>query len=108
MAIRYLAKKPNVRRELLKLASAEPIRPLTYGKLAERVSIPARGPWKGLLDLIAHEETIAGRPDITLLVVLKRTGYPGQINGESARPPSTHQKKYVEAEWKKIADHYAS
>jgi hypothetical protein len=107
MAIFYIGKKDMIRSELLKMATAKPIYLLTYGEFGEHVGIPARGPWKGILDLIAREETAEDRPDITFLVINKRTGYPGQIDFAKAVPPTDSQKQSARAEFQKIADRYS-
>jgi hypothetical protein len=56
--------------------------------------VPARGPWKRVLDEIAREETASGRPDITFLVINKQTGFPGQIGFKPAKRP-THQQRQI-------------
>src|ERR1700732_2047343 len=107
MAISYIDKKDVIRAELMKLATARPIRLLTYGEFGERVGIPPRGRWKGILDLIAREEMAAGRPDITFLLKTRRTGYPSQIGFAKAVPPSESQKQAARAEFQKIAARYS-
>src|SRR5271170_405232 len=37
-------------------------RTIFYGELGPQVEVPARGPWKSVLDEIAREETAKGRP----------------------------------------------
>jgi hypothetical protein len=62
-------------------------RTIFYGELGQQVDVPARGPWKPVLDEIAREETASGRPDITFLVINKQTGFPGQIGFKPAKSP---------------------
>jgi hypothetical protein len=108
VSIHYLDKKDLIRNELTALAKEVPLRCLTYGEFGARVGIPARGPWKKILDLIASEELTADRPDITFLVINSKTGYPGQIDFEPASPPSQAQRRSFEAMLKRIAAHYGA
>ena len=107
MAISYIDKKDLIRSELMKLATAKPIRLLTYGEFGRRVGIPSRGPWKGILDLIAKEEKDSGRPDITFLIINSKTRYPSQIGFVDAVPPTEAQKQVARAEFRKIAARYS-
>lgn len=102
----YFEKKAAIRAELLSVATSRPLRTVTYGEFGARVGIPARGPWKRILDLIAEEETAHGLPDITFLVVNKSTGYPSQIGFEDARPPSPSQRCAAKREAGKIIAKY--
>jgi len=43
------------------------------------------GPWKPILDEISREERGSGRPDLTYLVIGKRSGLPGQMGCRSTR-----------------------
>lgn len=104
--IPYIEKKALIRAELVKCATAKPMEFPTYGTFGPRVGIPARGPWKRILDHIAEEETARGLPDITFLVVNKATGYPGQIGFTTAKPPSPVQKAKAKAEVQKIIAKY--
>jgi hypothetical protein len=104
--IPYLAKKALIRRELMKCATATPMESPTYGDFGPRVGIPARGPWKRILDHIAEEETRQGLPDITFLLINKSTGYPGQIGFTVAKPPSAAQRQKAKAEVQKIIEKY--
>ena len=105
-SIPYIDKKALIRSELLKCAKAKKMRVLTYAEFGERVGIPTRGPWKPILDLIAREETDQGLPDITFLIVTKRTGYPGQIGFKRADPPTPSQKGIALKEIQKVIDRY--
>jgi hypothetical protein len=68
-----------------------------YRDLGQQVDIPARGPWKPILDEIAREETASGRPDITFLVINKQTGFPGQIGFKPAKPPTREQRQIADS-----------
>jgi hypothetical protein len=104
--IPYLDKKSAIHSELITLAKARPLKTITYGEFGVRVGIPARGPWKRILDLIAKEELARGLPDITFLVVNKGTGYPSQIGFKDARPPTAAQKAQAKTEGQKIVARY--
>jgi hypothetical protein len=64
-----------------------------YSELGEQLGIPARGPWKPILDDVGLEERGNGRPDITYLVIARASGLPGQIEFELAKPPTQAQRK---------------
>ncbi len=102
----YNAKKGVVLAELEKLARQG--KTVRYRELGEAVGIPARGPWKALLDEISRDQTAQGLPDITHLVVGADTRYPHQINFEDARPPSEAQKAEFERIMVSICDHYSA
>jgi hypothetical protein len=101
--IPYIDKKALIRSVLLKRAM-ESMKTLTYGQLGKIVSIPTRGPWKPILDLIADED--APEPDLTYLVVNKKTGYPSQIGRLPAKPPSASQKKRAVEEAQRLIVKY--
>jgi hypothetical protein len=67
-------RKDAIRAELLLRASEG--RTIFYEELGRMLAIPTRGPWKPVLDEISREETGKGLPDITFLVISKRTGTP--------------------------------
>jgi len=102
--IRYLDRKDKIRNELLKLARAG--KTCFYGEFGLRVDIPAQGPWKPVLDVISKEETAAGRPDITFLLINKRTGLPGQIGFKRAQKPTPDQRKLAHDKLQEVFDHY--
>lgn len=104
--IPYLDKKSLIRNQLLELAKAPAMRPMTYTEFGKLVGIPSQGPWKLILDHVADEERVRGLPDLTFMVINKRTGYPGQIGGEPAHPPSDAQKRRAKAEFQKLIDRY--
>ena len=68
--------------------------------------MPARGPWKPVLDEIAREETASGRPDITFLVINKQTGFPGQIGFKPAKPPTREQRQIADDAIAKVFAYY--
>jgi hypothetical protein len=78
----------------------------TYGDFGPRVGIPARGPWKKVLDLISAEEVKRGLPDVTFLLLNKTTGYPDKIGFVEAKPPSAAQRAKARTEVQKIIDKY--
>jgi hypothetical protein len=93
-----------IRATLLRLAREG--RTIFYGELGQAVGIPARGPWKPVLDEIARLETAEGRPDITFLVINKQTGLPGQIGFKPAKPPTPGQRRIADAEIQKVYGYY--
>jgi hypothetical protein len=108
MAVFYEDRKTEISSALRTLAEAHPVRVRTYTEFGALFDppIPPRGPWKGILDMIAREEVADGRPDITFLVVSKKTGYPGQIGFQDARPPSPAQKRQPREEFDRIVAFY--
>lgn len=82
-------------------------RTIFYSELGSALGIPAQGPWKPILDEISREETSAGRPDITYLVVSKTTNLPGQIGFTAARPPSMDQTKTALGTIEAVFGHYS-
>ena len=80
---------------------------LDYEKFGALVGIPTAGPWNPILDKISLAERAAGRPDITYLVVRKRTGYPIQM-GLYSQPftPSAAQKAIADEVFKEIFAYY--
>ena len=85
-AVAYGDRKASILEVLI--AEARSKRTIRYGVLGAKIGIPARGPWKAVLDELGRDEVAAGRPDITYLVVNARTGLPGQIALEPAWHPS--------------------
>ena len=102
MAVQYAGKKAHILSVLVEEAKLG--RTITYGQLGKRIGIPAMGPWKGVLDELGSDETGAGRPDITYLVVKSSTGYPGQIGFEASSTPTSAQRLHAD---KVIADVWA-
>lgn len=93
-----------IRARLLQLAREG--RTIFYGELGAAVGIPARGPWKPVLDEIARLETTDRRPDITFLVINKQTGLPGQIRFRPAKPPTPDQRRIADAEIQRVYAYY--
>ena len=104
--ISHLEKKELIRAELLKCARAKPIEILSYSDFGKRVQIIPRGPGKALLDLIAREENDHQRPDITVLLVRKDSGYPGQIDGIHSKIPTPQQKIRARKKLQEVIDVY--
>jgi hypothetical protein len=104
MSITYLDRKDLIRSELVKSAKAGET-PF-YSEFGVRVGIPAQGPWKPVLDLISKEETAAGRPDITFILINKMTGFPGQISFSKANPPTLAQKDLARQKLREVFDQY--
>jgi hypothetical protein len=94
----------DIRRVLIEQARART--KITYGKLGLALGIPARGPWKAVLDELSHAEKAAGRPDITYLVVKASTGYPGQIGFKLADPLSDEQRILADATINEVREYY--
>ena len=88
------------------LRCAREARTIYYGELGREVDIPARGPWKAVLDEIAREETASGRPDITFLVISKQTGLPGQIGLKPAKRPTIEQRRIADEAIRRIFAYY--
>jgi hypothetical protein len=98
--IPYEDREDEIRLALVRMAKGR--QKLDYTNFGALVGIPTRGPWKPILDKISLKETAAQRPDITHLVVRKRTGYPGQIKFKRSTTPSAAQKAIADEEFKKI------
>jgi hypothetical protein len=93
-----------IREALVKMAKRR--KKLDYTDFGELVGIPTQGPWNPILDKISLAERAAGRPDITYLVVRKRTGYPIQIEFSPAITPSAAQKAIADEVFKEIFAYY--
>src|SRR5271154_467277 len=102
--IPYEDKEDEIRLALVKMAKHR--KKLDYVEFGELVGIPTQGPWNPILDRISLKERAAGRPDITYLVVRKRTGYPVQIEFTPATKPSTAQKAIADEVFKEIFAFY--
>ena len=92
-----------IRQALVKMAKGR--KKLDYEKFGALVGIPTAGPWNPILDRISLAERAAGRPDITYLVVRKRTGYPIQIELTSNHT-SAAQKAIADEVFKEIFAYY--
>lgn len=99
--IAYADRKESVRAVLRYCAMQR--QTVRYGVLGKAVGIPARGPWKPLLDEISREET----PDITFLVVNK-DGLSSQIDFKDAKPANDKQKRQAAEIIEAVFGHYAA
>jgi hypothetical protein len=102
--IPYEDREDEIHLALVKMAKGR--KKLDYEKFGALVGIPTAGPWNPILDKISLKERAAGRPDITYLVVRKRTGYPVQIEFSPATKPSTAQKLIADEVFKEIFAYY--
>jgi hypothetical protein len=59
-----------------------------------------------LLDQISQEEIARGQPDITFLLINKRTKFPGQIGFVRANKPSPDQVRLARRKLKAVFDKY--
>jgi hypothetical protein len=96
----YADRRDEIREVLLQRARAGLT--IYYSELGELLKIPARGPWKPILDEISREERGNGHPDLTYLVVSKISGLPGQIEFEAAKPPTPEQREKVREVQKRV------
>lgn len=88
-SVRYADRKDRIRDELRRCAAAGET--ITYAGLGRAVGIPAQGPWRPVLDLISREERAASLPDITYLVVNRKTGFSSRFQFKDAQPPTPEQ-----------------
>jgi hypothetical protein len=101
--IPYGNRKEDIRAVLLHRAREG--KSIYYGELGQILDIPARGPWKPVLD-VSHEERGKSLPDITYLVISKTSGLPGQIEFKPAKPPTPEQIKKANDTLENIFAHY--
>jgi len=72
-------RKETCRSKLIETAAARSL--ITFGELANHLGMNPRGPWNNMLDEIYEDETAAGRPDLTLLVIYaKPKEYPPYLS----------------------------
>lgn len=90
-AILFEDRIPVIRAELIKCAIYRET--TSYTRLAMIVKMPVQGRWRGVLDQLSREETAAGRPDITHLVISKKTGVSSQIEFQPAVKPTDAQRR---------------
>lgn len=100
----YGDKEDEIRQALVKMAKSR--KKLDYVKFGKLVGIPTEGPWNPILDRISLKERAAGRPDLTYLVVRKRTGYLIQIEFKPSITPSAAQKAVADQAFKDIFAYY--
>ena len=87
----------DIRRILIETARARAT--VSYGEMARRLGIGARGPWKPVLDMLARQEISTDRPDLTHLLVNKKTGVSSYLEWQpTATPPTSSQR----TQWKTI------
>ena len=98
-------KKALIERELVKAAQGGEI-PLTYEQFGERVGIWRMRGARNLLDRIAEEWRSMEGFDITFILCSATTGYPSQIDGLPAKPPSETQKKSARQNMDKIIQRF--
>lgn len=84
---------PVIRKELEKLARAGSV--TYYGDLGAAIGKPARWTlWKAVLDEISYT-----KPDVTIIVLQAKTGWPGQIDYSATDgKPTPAQKKFAQDE----------
>ena len=99
-------KKGLIRSELLKCATATPMQFPTFRVFAARVGMPIQGPWKPILEVISAEELAKGKPDITFLLLNRRTRYPMQIGLVRSNDPTPEQRQLARREVQKIINRY--
>jgi hypothetical protein len=104
--IRHIDKKDLIHAELLKAIKANPIKKIYYGELGAKTNSGPRGPSKEVLDCIAEEEKAAGRPDITVILVRRDSGYPGQIDGRQTKKPTPTQMQRAREKMQEAIDAY--
>jgi hypothetical protein len=104
--IRHLDKKDIIHAGLLGAVKAKPIKKIYYGEFGAKTNTGPRGPSKEVLDLIASQEMAAGRPDITVILVRRDTGYPGQIDGLETGKPKQSQMQRAREKMQEVIDAY--
>ncbi|MBO6947200.1 MAG: hypothetical protein JJ855_04390 [Rhodospirillales bacterium] len=79
---------------------------LTYGDLGVKVGRTARGPWPKL-DQLLKDEKDAGRPDLTLLVVTKKSELPSVFLQKPLDPRNLERVHLYEQHLRKLFDFYS-
>jgi hypothetical protein len=75
--------------------------------MTRRLGIAAQGPWKPVLNMLAHKEINVGCHDLTHLLVNGKTGISSYLGWtQTATPPTYEQKKEWEKEVAKIWPFY--
>jgi hypothetical protein len=102
--IRHIDKKDLIRAELMKCIRSRPIKKAYYGDIGLLTETGPRGPSKAVLDFIA--EKAKGLPDITVILVRKDTGYPGQIDGKKIEKPTSNERLRIQQKCQQVIDKY--
>lgn len=102
----YLDRQSRITAELQRLARSGR-RSITYGEFGALVDVQPRGPWKAILDHVCAAEAAEGRPDITILIVARATGLPGQIGGKKTDPKSDRQRALYDQTVDAVINYYA-
>ncbi|WP_431323213.1 hypothetical protein [Rhizobium sp. YTU87027] len=102
--MRFIDRKNEIRDALIRVAKDGG--PVTYEQFGDEVGIWRMRGAKDLLDLIAEEEETHGRPDVTYMLISATSGYPSQIGGYPAKPPSDWQRKLARKKMQKVIDRY--
>jgi hypothetical protein len=102
--IPYLDRAVAIREELLRVAGAGEL--IHYEEFGMRLGIPARGPWKGVLDFVSQQETASSLPDVTLVLISKSTGWPSQVGFVEAKEPTLEQKRLAHAKLQDVFAEY--
>lgn len=87
------------------LSRARSGKTIAYAQLGERMGRPAHGPWPEL-DVVSEEELSAGRPDLTLVVVLPQTGYPARWDRRPFNPGNPEEVAAFKSGLQAVFDHY--
>lgn len=103
--IKYQDRKDGIRKELVRLARER--RTVSYSELGRKFRIAVQGPWKPLLDEISHQEIEKGLPDITLLIISKQSGLPGQLGYQLSRAAIAAQRETAISMIQSIFDYYS-
>jgi hypothetical protein len=87
------------------LSRARSGKTITFPQLGERMGRPPHGPWPEL-DVIADEEIGAGRPDLSLVVVLPQTGYPARWQGRMFNAGDASEVAAYQSALQALYDHH--
>ncbi len=99
-----LPSREKVMRVLIDVAQRR--KTISYSELGAAVGLPTRGPhWKAVLDDVSLNRP-DGTPDITVLVVNKATGLPGQVDFERVSAKSLEVASRVVAEQEAVWTYY--
>ena len=104
--IKFADRKEGICAELRRLAKKG--QTIYFSELGKKFGIPRQGPWKPVLDEISREEIGKGLPDLTVLVIAKQCGLPGQLAFKATLPPSPEQRKLANTMIEKVFAYYRS